>query len=228
MIANRRELFDAFLGMLNSGEVEIVGAVWRLVEGLEENEEYMGKLLGLELADTGVKGWEEFLRLEGEDVLPRTCYCMYMLARVVGSGRRPEAESAEYKVKLMKLNGFQFVIAVFLRTLERPKSKINCKTLIYCLKVMDLLLDQSNVNQYFRTLKDQQEVWKSVWDLLQWICTVYPTLPANQKVMDHREEADLVGNCVNLHCILVVGSSAAFGIKISSGEYLLILKDGTI
>lgn len=227
LLANVKELLDTLLSMLGSGDAEVVGNVWRLIEELPENEECAGKLLALSLpSNADVRAWEGFLQLSGDDDLPRTCYCMYLLTRALGSELRTEQEGAEYKAKLMELGGFHLVISVFLRTLSKPRSKINAKALIYCLKVLNNLLDPSNVNHYFRTPREQQDLWKSVWELLKWICATYPK-QAQGRTMDCTEEAELVWNCVNLHVILVAGNPSVFGEQIASGDYLLLLKDGT-
>lgn len=225
LLANEKALFDNLLALLQTENEEVVGKVWEIIESLPKNEEYAEKLDNLELQDTNVQCWTAYLGFEKEHDSSLIAYVTLILSIDLNSTLKSEEEMNAYQSKFIEKKGFQFVISSFTQTLKQPKSKINTKCLIYCLKVINSLLDQTNVNQYFTTLEEEKAIWSDVWNLLNRICEKHAK-NFEDKTMDENEEAELIANCLNLHIILVTGNPLEFSKVFNFSEYLLPLKSG--
>lgn len=227
LLANEKGLFDNLLELLQSENEEIVGKVWEIVENLTENEEYDKKLEKLALEDTDPENWANYFGFKSQHDSSLISYVTLLLSGFLTSTTKTEEKMNEYKAKFKEKKGFQFVVSLFVQTLKQPKSKINTKCLIYTLKIINSLLDQANVNQYFTTPEDEQAIWSEVWNLMNLICQKHAQ-KIEDKTMDENEEAELIGNCLNLHIILVTGNPGTFSKSFRFSEYLQPLKSGKI
>ena len=225
LLANEKDLFDKFLVLLQNKNEEVVGKIWEIIESLPKNEEYTEKLESLELVDTYIQCWTAYLGFEREHDSSLIAYVTLLLSQDLSSTLKSEEEMDAYKNKFREKKGFQFVVSLFVQTLKEPKSKINTKCLIYCMKVINLLLDQTNVQQYFTTVEEEKAMWSEAWNLMNIIWEKHAE-NIEDKTMEENEEAELIGYCLNLHTILVTGDPTEFSKVFMFSEYLEPLKNG--
>ena len=227
LLANEKSLFDNFLELLQNESEEIVGKVWEIIEDLTPNEEYAKKLDILELEDASPENWGNYLGFKTKHDSSLISYITFLLSEILDIKKNTAEKINEYEEKFKEKKGFKFVVSLFVQTLKQPKTKINTKCLIYSMKVINSLLDQSKVKLYFSTPQEEQAIWEEVWKLMNSICQKHAN-KIEDKTMDENEEAELIGNCFNLHMILVVGDSETFSQSFNLSEYLQPLKSGII
>jgi len=207
LLANTPLCLNRLLSLLSIKETynEIIEKTWNLIIKLPYNEDLYSKMLEFPIESTDYNQFENLL------------YKLYLLSEAIIQN------SNDFKSKFIAQDtNFKEVINIFdlvIPKISRDSYKLDLKCLLYELKILALLLDQQNVSELYQSATKRLNLWESLSHFLNLFLT-----PAIEKM--NEEQSEIVGFCMCIQSILIVGNPSEFSDEIISGKYLNLLGAG--
>ena len=222
LIVNSEELFDSLLGMLASGNVEVAGEAWKLLEELPKSRFYVDRLGELRL---GTEDWDEFLRLKGGNEAGKVAYTVYTLAHILDGliADNSKDKFAEYAKRFRAAKGFAFLLEVLSANIVHPQSKIQWKSLNCSLRAVNSFLqhESATLSDLFPSQKSLLTTWNDINNIL---ASVYHS-ETESPILSQKEVCEIIDSCSRFHLRISV-LEPQFSGKLAAAAYFAHFSKG--
>ncbi len=210
-------IFGRLQALLKSPKEEIVSEVWKLILGLPLNESYKETLKRMAIPDAAdpvlcVQDWEKYLEVSPAYDSVSLTYYLYVLNEMTQT-----QEATEHKQlldRLIKKGGTAFLLSVFTKKRAAPRTKLNLKSLEYCVKLISLYITPESYSLVFPGPDADSDFWTGIRDIMEWI----------SGKRDSECEAELFAACCQAHYAML-REKEKFVAEVIRKEYIGLLKE---
>ena len=216
-------LFGRLQTLLRSPKEEIVNEIWKLILSLPLNENYKENLKKLALPDCvdpakRVLEWEKYLDVSPPYDSVSLTYYLYVLSEMIHS--RETSEKKQLFERFLKKGGTGFLLAVFDKKKAASRSKLNLKSLEYCIRLISLYLTPETYASVFEAPATAIAFWNDIRNIIELLI-----LPGDKEKSAAAElETELFSECCNAHYAMLKADER-FVTQVTRKEHVSVLKE---
>ncbi len=219
-------LFGRLQTLLMTPKEEIVNDVWKLILNLPLNESCKENLKKLALSDSPVdpvqriQEWEKGLEVAPPYDSVGLTYYLYILSEMIHT-----RETAEKKLlfdRFLKRGGTAFLLAVFAKKKSAPPTKLNLKSLEYCIRLISLYITRETHSAVFsESPAAALGFWNDIRGIIEWVVGRDANTPNEA---DRECEAELFAACCQAHYVML-RADESFVNEVTRKDHIAVVKE---